>query len=141
MVFQLFYTININFIIWLLKKILTTYFFQDATNSEIKSAFRGLSLKLHPDKNKEKDTSEQFRNLVSVYEVLRSPTKRKYYDEVLINGLPNWRSGLFYYRYVRKMGMTEVIIILFIIITIGQYLVNWGAYLEKKLALVSRQIL
>lgn len=35
------------------------------------------------------------------------------------------------------MGMTEVIVILFIIITIGQYLVNWAAYLEKKLTLVS----
>lgn len=51
--------------------------------------------------------------------------------------MPNWRSGLFYYRYVRKMGMTEVIVILFVIISIGQYLVNWGAYLEKKLTLVS----
>nr|CAH7761670.1 unnamed protein product [Callosobruchus chinensis] len=108
---------------------------KDASNSEIKSAFRGLSLKLHPDKNKEVDTSEQFRNLVSVYEVLRSPAKRKYYDEVLINGLPNWRSGLFYYRYVRKMGMTEVIVILFAIATVGQYLMKWGAYFEKKLTL------
>lgn len=35
------------------------------------------------------------------------------------------------------MGMTEVIVILFVIISIGQYLVNWGAYLEKKLTLVS----
>ncbi|CAH1987689.1 unnamed protein product [Acanthoscelides obtectus] len=108
---------------------------KDAGNSEIKSAFRSLSLKLHPDKNKDVDTSEQFRNLVSVYEVLRSPTKRKYYDEVLINGLPNWRSGLFYYRYVRKMGMTEVIVILFAIATVGQYLMKWGAYFEKKLTL------
>ncbi|KAJ8925694.1 hypothetical protein NQ315_009541 [Exocentrus adspersus] len=105
---------------------------KDASSAEIRSAFRGLSLKLHPDKNLEEDTSEQFRNLVSVYEVLRSPSKRKYYDDVLVNGLPNWRSGLFYYRYVRKMGMTEAVIILFIICTVGQYLVNWGAYFEKK---------
>ncbi|KAG5871718.1 hypothetical protein JTB14_036474 [Gonioctena quinquepunctata] len=112
---------------------------QDANNSEIKSAFRGLSLKLHPDKNKDIDTSEQFRNLVSVYEVLRSTTKRKYYDEVLIKGLPNWRSGLFYYRFVRKMGMTEVIVILFVIISIGQYLVNWGGYLEKYLTIQDRK--
>ncbi|XP_023021514.2 uncharacterized protein F54F2.9 [Leptinotarsa decemlineata] len=112
---------------------------KDATNSEIKSAFRALSLKLHPDKNKEVDTSEQFRNLVSVYEVLRSTTKRKYYDEVLIKGLPNWRSGLFYYRFVRKMGITEVIAILFVIISIGQYLVNWGVYLEKHLTIQDRK--
>ncbi|RZC33788.1 dnaJ -like subfamily C member 1 [Asbolus verrucosus] len=105
---------------------------QSATNQEIKSAFRGLSLKLHPDKNPNVDTSVQFRNLVSVYEVLRSSTKRKYYDEVLVNGLPNWRSAVYYYRYVRKMGMVEVCIILFIFITIGQYLVNWASYLERK---------
>jgi DnaJ family protein C protein 1 len=105
---------------------------QSATNQEIKSAFRGLSLKLHPDKNPTVDTSVQFRNLVSVYEVLRSTAKRKYYDEVLVNGLPNWRSAVYYYRYVRKMGMVEVCIILFTIVTIGQYLVNWAAYLERK---------
>lgn len=96
-----------------------------------------MSLKLHPDKNKDVDTSEQFRNLVTVYDVLRNSVKRKYYDEVLLNGLPNWKSGLFYYRFVRKMAMTEVLIILFVIITIGQYLVNWGVYFERQLTLVS----
>ncbi|XP_072382104.1 uncharacterized protein F54F2.9 [Diabrotica undecimpunctata] len=108
---------------------------KDAENYEIKSAFRMLSLKLHPDKNKEKDSSEQFRNLVTVYEVLRSSTKRKYYNDVLTNGLPNWKSGIFYYRYVRKMGIMEVIIIIFVITTIGQYLFNWGVYFEKKMAI------
>ncbi|XP_057657254.1 dnaJ homolog subfamily C member 1 [Diorhabda carinulata] len=113
---------------------------KDATSSEIKSAFRTLSLKLHPDKNKEVDTSEQFRNLVTVYEVLKSPAKRKYYDDTLINGLPNWRSGIFYYRYVRKMGITEVLVILFVIITIGQYLVNWGVYFEKILTVEDQKL-
>ncbi|KAL1513886.1 hypothetical protein ABEB36_003226 [Hypothenemus hampei] len=105
---------------------------QEASSSEIRSAFRTLSLKLHPDKNLETDTSEEFRNLVSVYEVLKSPTKRKYYDEVLVNGLPNWRSAVYYYRYVRKMGVAEVCVILFVIITIGQYIVNWAVYFERK---------
>lgn len=105
---------------------------QEASNQEIKSAFRSLSLKLHPDKNPDVDTSEQFRNLVAVYEVLRSPNKRKIYNDVLVNGLPNWRSAVYYYRYVRKMGITETLVILFIILTIGQYLVKWAAYLEKK---------
>lgn len=105
---------------------------REASSAEIRSAFRSLSLKLHPDKNLESDTSSQFRNLVSVYEVLKSPTKRKYYNEVLDNGLPNWKSAMYYYRYVRKMGMVEVCVILFIIITIGQHLINWAAYFEKK---------
>ncbi|KAH1015555.1 hypothetical protein HUJ05_013263 [Dendroctonus ponderosae] len=105
---------------------------KDASSSEIRSGFRALSLKLHPDKNLDTDTSKEFRNLVSVYDILKNPTKRKYYDEVLVNGLPNWRSAVYYYRYVRKMGMAEACLILFIIITVGQYIVNWAAYFERK---------
>lgn len=95
---------------------------------------------LHPDKNLEVDTSEQFRHLVAIYEVLKDPIKRKYYDEVLINGLPNWRSAVYYYRHVRKMGLLEMSIILFCIITVGQYIVAWAAYLEKKYTLVRKYL-
>lgn len=42
---------------------------QEATNSEIKRAFRNLSIVLHPDKNPAEDANIQFRNLVSIYEV------------------------------------------------------------------------
>ncbi|XP_066155724.1 uncharacterized protein F54F2.9 [Euwallacea fornicatus] len=104
---------------------------QDASSYQIRSAFRTLSLTLHPDKNLETDTSEQFRNLVSVYDILRSPAKRKYYDEVLVNGLPNWKSAVYYYRYVRKVGMAEACAILFILVTIGQYAVKWATYYER----------
>lgn len=100
-----------------------------------------LSLKLHPDKNLDVDTSEDFRNLVSVYDILKSPSKRKYYDEVLVNGLPNWRSAVYYYRYVRKVGMAEACIILFVLVTIGQYAVNWAAYFERKFTIVSNKSL
>lgn len=34
------------------------------------------------------------------------------------------------------MGLQEMCLILLIIISIGQYLVAWGAYVEKKLTLV-----
>ncbi|GJQ76234.1 hypothetical protein Trydic_g1973 [Trypoxylus dichotomus] len=105
---------------------------QDDSSAVIRSAFRRQSLVLHPDKNPDVDTSEQFRHLVAIYEVLKDPTKRKYYDEVLINGLPNWRSAVYYYRHVRKMGLLEMTIILFCIITIGQYVVSWAAFLERK---------
>lgn len=78
-----------------------------------------------------------FRNLVSVYEVLKSPSKRRYYDEVLVNGLPNWRSAVYYYRHVRRMGLAETCIILTVIISAGQYLVSWASYLEQKYTFVS----
>ncbi|CAB3239225.1 unnamed protein product [Arctia plantaginis] len=105
---------------------------QDASPSEIKSAFKKLTLKLHPDKNDAPDADVQFRNLVSVHNILKDPGKREKYNEVLKNGLPNWRSAVYYYRHVRKMGLAEGSIILFIIITFGQYAVGWAAYAEKR---------
>ncbi|XP_012262900.2 dnaJ homolog subfamily C member 1 [Athalia rosae] len=105
---------------------------QDANSTDIRKAFRRLSLVLHPDKNSAPDAEEKFRNLVAVYDVLRDPGKRERYNNVLINGLPNWRSAVYYYRHVRKMGLLEMSIILFIVITIGQYIVGWAAYFEKR---------
>jgi DnaJ family protein C protein 1 len=110
---------------------------QDATLSEIKRAFRNLSVVLHPDKNDAEDANVVFRNLVSVYEVLKDPAKREKYDNVLKNGLPNWKSAVYYYRKARKMGLAESSILLFILITIGQYVVAWGVYIEKKYTMVS----
>ncbi|KAI8122676.1 hypothetical protein FF38_01084 [Lucilia cuprina] len=105
---------------------------QNATNNEIKRAFRGLSIQLHPDKNPAEDANIQFRNLVSIYEVLKDTSKREKYDKVLRDGLPNWKSALYYYRRMRKIGLYEGAAILFLIITVGQYLFAWAAYLEKK---------
>lgn len=105
---------------------------QAANASEIKKAFRRLSLQLHPDKNPAEDAEQQFRKLVAVYDILKDPAKRQRYDNVLVNGLPNWRSAVYYYRHVRKMGLVELGIILFLLITIGQYVVAWAAYFEKR---------
>lgn len=74
----------------------------------------------------------QFRNLVSVYEVLKDSSKREKYDKVLKEGLPNWKSALFYYRRMRKIGLLEGSLICFMIFTIGQYFFAWAAYLEKR---------
>lgn len=50
---------------------------QDASAAEIRKAFRALSIVLHPDKNDAEDANVQFRNLVSVYEVLKDSSKRE----------------------------------------------------------------
>lgn len=110
---------------------------QDASLSEIKRAFRNLSVVLHPDKNNAEDANVVFRNLVSVYEVLKDPAKREKYDNVLKNGLPNWRHAVYYYRKARKVGLAEGALILFIITTICQYFIAWGVYFEKKYTMVS----
>ncbi|XP_016977002.1 uncharacterized protein F54F2.9 [Drosophila rhopaloa] len=105
---------------------------QTATGAEIKRAFRTLSIVLHPDKNAAEDANIQFRNLVSIYEVLKDPSRREKYDRVLKEGMPNWKSALYYYRRMRKIGLYEGAFILFLITTVGQYLFAWAAYLEKK---------
>uniref|UniRef100_A0A1L8DTM2 Putative molecular chaperone dnaj superfamily n=1 Tax=Nyssomyia neivai TaxID=330878 RepID=A0A1L8DTM2_9DIPT len=105
---------------------------QNATTAEVKRAFRTLSVIHHPDKSAAEDANEKFRNLVAVYEVLKDTEKREKYDNVLKNGLPNWKSGLYYYRRFRKMGMAEMVSILSLILTIGQYLISWAVYFEKK---------
>ncbi|XP_031560501.1 dnaJ homolog subfamily C member 1-like, partial [Actinia tenebrosa] len=100
--------------------------------SDIRKAYRRLSLQLHPDKNKEPDAEFKFRRLVAVAEVLKDEDKRKRYDAILRDGLPDWRQPVFYYRRVRKMGFIEFFILLFFILTIGHFIVIWSIYLEKK---------
>lgn len=59
------------------------------------------------------------------------------YDKVLRDGLPDWKSMVYYYRHYRKMGLTEMCVLLFIILTVGQYIVSWAAYVEKKYTAVN----
>lgn len=118
---------------------MVVYFCQEATLAEVKRAFRGLSIVLHPDKSSAPDADVQFRNLVSVYEVLKDSGKRETYDNVLKNGLPNWKSAMYYYRHYRKMGLVEMAVLLFSILTVGQYIVAWAVYVEKKYEAVRKR--
>ncbi|KAK5604437.1 hypothetical protein CRENBAI_017211 [Crenichthys baileyi] len=113
---------------------------QDAAAAEIKKAYRRLSLSLHPDKNKDENAETQFRQLVAIYEVLKDEERRRRYDDILVNGLPDWRQPVFYYRRVRKMSNAELGFLLFLILTVGHYAVIWSIYLEKQLdELLSRK--
>ncbi|KAM4688542.1 dnaJ homolog subfamily C member 1 [Discoglossus pictus] len=106
---------------------------QDASSADIRKAYRKLSLTLHPDKNKEENAETQFRQLVAIYEVLKDEERRNRYDDILVNGLPDWRQPVFYYRRVRKMSNAELAFLLFIIFTVGHYAVVWSIYMEKQL--------
>lgn len=54
---------------------------KNATESDIKKAYRKLALEYHPDRNKSKDASEKFKEITKAYEVLSDSQKRKTYDQ------------------------------------------------------------
>jgi len=62
---------------------------RDASQEDIKRAYRKLARKYHPDVSKEKDAEEKFKELQEAHEVLRDPQKRAAYDQLG----PNWQAG------------------------------------------------
>lgn len=54
---------------------------RDASDEEIKKAFRKRARELHPDVNKEPDAEERFKQLAAAYEALSDPDSRARYDQ------------------------------------------------------------
>src|SRR5947208_245974 len=65
---------------------------RNASESEIKKAFRSLARELHPDVSDAPDAEERFREVVEAYEVLSKSETRQLYDRYGHAGL---RSGGF----------------------------------------------
>jgi curved DNA-binding protein len=74
---------------------------RDATEAQIKQAYRKLARKYHPDVSKEKDAEARFKEVGEAYEVLKSAEKRAAYDQLGkdyrpgqdFRPPPNWDSG------------------------------------------------
>ncbi len=64
---------------------------RNATDETIKSAFRKLAFKYHPDRNREEGAEEKFKEVNEAYEVLSDPEKRSAYDRFGHGGM----EGLF----------------------------------------------
>ena len=72
-----------------------------ATEAEIKTAYRKLARKYHPDVNKEKDAEDRFKEIGEAYSVLKDTEKRAAYDQMGsywkqgqdFSPPPNWNAG------------------------------------------------
>ena len=62
---------------------------RDATQDDIKRAYRRLARKYHPDVSKAADAEVRFKELGEAYEVLKDPEKRAAYDQLG----QNWQAG------------------------------------------------
>ena len=62
---------------------------RDAKEAEIKTAYRRLARKYHPDVSKEKNAEEKFKEVSEAYEVLKDPEKRQAYNQLGAN----WKAG------------------------------------------------
>ncbi len=65
---------------------------REATDAEIKSAYRKLARKYHPDVNKTKEAEAKFKDINEAYEVLGDKSKRQRYDSLGAN----WQGGQSY---------------------------------------------
>lgn len=76
---------------------------KNATQQEIKSAYRKLALKWHPDRNKTKEATEKFKEINQAFEVLSDQKKKETYDQVghdaFTKGYRSTGSGPFSHTY------------------------------------------
>src|SRR2546430_17572160 len=53
---------------------------RQATDEQIRSAYRKLARQFHPDVNSASDASDRFKAITEAYEVLTDPQRRQRYD-------------------------------------------------------------
>ena len=66
---------------------------KNATEDEIKKAYRSLAKKYHPDINKAPDAADKFKEVNEAYEVLSDPQKKANYDQFGFAGVNGQAGG------------------------------------------------
>src|SRR5512135_3370379 len=68
---------------------------KNASDTEIKKAYRKLAMQHHPDKNPDRhdEASEKFKEATEAYEVLSDPQKRASYDQFGFAGVSGGMGG------------------------------------------------
>ncbi|EDV26719.1 uncharacterized protein TRIADDRAFT_6336, partial [Trichoplax adhaerens] len=102
-----------------------------ASVSEIKRAYRKLSIQYHPDRNKDENATQVFQDVSYSFKIISS-SSGKYYDRILEDGLPDWKEPVYYLRRARKMSFIEFIIFMIFITTISHWIYLWSDYFGKR---------
>jgi len=66
---------------------------RNATEEDIKKAYRKLALKYHPDKNKTPQAEERFKEVAEAYEILSDKKKREIFDQYGEEGFKGGHPG------------------------------------------------
>ncbi|MBI4029005.1 MAG: DnaJ domain-containing protein [Candidatus Blackburnbacteria bacterium] len=85
---------------------------KNATDKEMKSAYRKLALQWHPDRNKSAQATEKFKEVNEAYEILSDPKKKEMYDQYGHAGAANpfggFQQGPFNFTYTYGNGQNPL---------------------------------
>lgn len=75
--------------------------------AEIKRAYRRLAKKYHPDKNRRKNGSKRFAQIVEAYRILSDPLKRESYEQESGNAICDDPRAFLadFWRQIAETGM------------------------------------